>query len=46
MFGDERGSIGVVTFLGEGQLTGGAKAAEKVGLGLLLDGVSAERRLD
>jgi hypothetical protein len=46
LFGDERGSIGFVVFLGEGRLTGGAKAAEKVGLGLLLDGVSAERRLD
>jgi len=33
LFGDER----VEVFFGEGRLTGGAKAAEKVGLGLLLD---------
>lgn len=46
LFGDERGSTETIGFLGEGRLTGGAKAAEKVGLDLLLDGESAERGLD
>ena len=46
LFGDERGSAEVVVFFGEGRLTGGAKAAEKVGLGLLLDCVSTEIGVD
>jgi hypothetical protein len=40
LFGDER--VEADTFFGEGRLTGGAKAAEKVGLGLFLDCVSTE----
>lgn len=44
LFGDEQAEVAV--FFGEGRLTGGAKAAEKVGLGLLLDCVSTERGLN
>jgi hypothetical protein len=40
LFGDER--VEVAAFFGEGRLTGGAKAAEKVGLSLFLDCVSTE----
>jgi hypothetical protein len=46
LLGDERGSVEVVAFFGEGRLTGGAKAAEKVGLVLLLDCVSTEIDVD
>ena len=44
LIGDERAEF--ATFLGEGRVTGGAKAAEKVGLGLILDCVSTERGLN
>ena len=43
LIGDERAEA--AAFFGEGRLTGGAKAAEKVGLGLVLDCVSTERGL-
>lgn len=44
LIGDEGAEV--ATFFGEGRLAGGAKAAVKVGLDLVLDCVSTERGLN